>query len=187
MVTLTITSYDQTLVMVDDVSEQAPGELEILRQLINTIDLEDDEDKLDAAWLKDNGLTAGRVNEAGVERTRELREALRDLLSSHGTDPEAVSRLNAIGAEASLTIAFDDHGHAHLHPTADGFGAIAARLLAIVARAQADGSWDRLKACAADSCRWAFYDHSRNRSRQWCDMAICGNRAKARSYRKRTT
>jgi len=54
-----------------------------------------------------------------------------------------------------------------------------------VERAQADGTWDRMKACAADTCRWAFYDHSRNRSRQWCDMAVCGNRAKARTYRKR--
>ena len=56
-------------------------------------------------------------------------------------------------------------------------------LLAIVAQAQADGTWRRMKACPA--CGWAFYDRSRNRSRTWCTMAICGNRAKARSYRAR--
>ena len=56
-------------------------------------------------------------------------------------------------------------------------------LLAIVAEAEADGTWRRMKACPA--CGWAFYDRSRNRSRTWCAMAICGNRAKARSYRER--
>jgi predicted RNA-binding Zn ribbon-like protein len=172
--------------MSDEASKRAPGDLETVRLLINTIDLEDDEDQLDAAWLKDNGLASGDVSDADVDRTRELREALRDLLSSHGHDEDAIARLNALGERAPLTIAFDAHGHAHLHPAASGFATIAARTLAIVERAQADGSWDRMKACAADSCRWAFYDQSRNRSRQWCDMAVCGNRAKARSYRKRS-
>ena len=170
--------------MGEDVSKQAPGDLEIIRRLINTKDLEDDEDALDAQWLQDAGVAAARLSAADVERTRELREALRDLLSGHG-DP-AVERLNEIAAQAPLTVAFDPAGHAHLHPSGSGFGAVAARLLAIVERAQADGTWERMKACAADTCRWAFYDHSRNRSRQWCDMAVCGNRAKARSYRQRS-
>ena len=37
------------------------------------------------------------------------------------------------------------------------------RLLAIAAAAIADGTWTRLKACRAEDCRWAFYDHARNR------------------------
>lgn len=41
----------------------------------------------------------------------------------------------------------------------------------------------RLKICP--NCRWLFLDRSRNRSRAWCDMAVCGNRAKAsRHYRR---
>jgi predicted RNA-binding Zn ribbon-like protein len=58
-------------------------------------------------------------------------------------------------------------------------------VLAAVGAAMADGSWRRLKACRSDSCRWAFIDNARNLSRQWCDMAVCGNRAKARAYRSR--
>src|ERR671917_17466 len=61
------------------------------------------------------------------------------------------------------------------------------RMLAIVAHAQSEGTWDRLKSCPADNCRWAFYDRSRNRSAVWCNMAVCGNRAKVRSYRERHT
>ncbi|MFL6426891.1 MAG: CGNR zinc finger domain-containing protein [Acidobacteriaceae bacterium] len=40
----------------------------------------------------------------------------------------------------------------------------------------------RLHACASDTCRWLFLDTSKNHTRRWCDMKICGNRAKARRY-----
>lgn len=43
---------------------------------------------------------------------------------------------------------------------------------------------ERLKVCP--NCAWLFIDRSKNRSRTWCDMAVCGNRAKARlHYRKK--
>ena len=47
----------------------------------------------------------------------------------------------------------------------------------------------RVRQCAADECAWLFLDQSKNRSRQWCDMTVCGNRAKARRFyaRKRRT
>jgi predicted RNA-binding Zn ribbon-like protein len=41
----------------------------------------------------------------------------------------------------------------------------------------------RLRACAADDCGWWFVDETKNRSRRWCDMKLCGNRAKIRRYR----
>jgi predicted RNA-binding Zn ribbon-like protein len=41
----------------------------------------------------------------------------------------------------------------------------------------------RLKACP--SCRWLYLDNSKNQSRQWCDMKVCGNRAKARAFHSR--
>ncbi len=48
---------------------------------------------------------------------------------------------------------------------------------------------DRVGQCAGDSCGWLFLDTSRNRSRRWCEMEHCGNRAKARRYyhRKRNS
>ena len=39
--------------------------------------------------------------------------------------------------------------------------------------------------CVADDCQWAFYDTSKNRSRHWCSMGVCGNRQKTRTYRAR--
>ncbi len=43
----------------------------------------------------------------------------------------------------------------------------------------------RLRQCGGQDCGWMFLDISRNRSRQWCDMKDCGNRAKVRRFRKR--
>jgi predicted RNA-binding Zn ribbon-like protein len=42
----------------------------------------------------------------------------------------------------------------------------------------------RLRQCGDHQCGWFFLDTSRNRSRQWCDMRVCGNRAKARRFRE---
>ena len=54
------------------------------------------------------------------------------------------------------------------------------------ARSAADlltsGDHDRVKECASATCEWVFLDKSRNRSRRWCDMSDCGNRAKARRF-----
>ena len=47
------------------------------------------------------------------------------------------------------------------------------------------GKLGRVKLCGGEDCRWAFYDASRNGSRQWCSMEVCGNRQKARTFRAR--
>ena len=43
----------------------------------------------------------------------------------------------------------------------------------------------RVRACAADDCGWWFVDDTKNRSRRWCDMKLCGNREKLRRFRKK--
>jgi predicted RNA-binding Zn ribbon-like protein len=110
----------------------------------------------------------------------DLREAIRVLLrANNGIDDgvEAATRvLDEAGRRAGLRAGFEN-----------GALVFEARdpILAAIAVAMADGSWSRLKACRADDCRWAFIDSARNRSRQWCDMAVCGNREKARRFRSR--
>jgi predicted RNA-binding Zn ribbon-like protein len=58
-----------------------------------------------------------------------------------------------------------------------------------VAKAAADlltaAELETLRWCEAPDCEWLFLDNSRNRSRRWCDMASCGNRAKARRHYQR--
>ena len=44
----------------------------------------------------------------------------------------------------------------------------------------------RVRQCANDRCRWLFLDDSKNASRRWCSMSMCGNRAKAHRHYLRT-
>jgi predicted RNA-binding Zn ribbon-like protein len=46
-------------------------------------------------------------------------------------------------------------------------------------------SLQRVRACGADTCRWLFLDTSKNHTRRWCNMKICGNRMKARRFQAR--
>jgi predicted RNA-binding Zn ribbon-like protein len=179
-----------------ELANPAPGELETVRQFVNTLDLEGhEEEKLDrpeslAKFLSNHGLTSGRVQArpADLRRALEVREALRKvLLANNGfpADAEAVEVLNKAAARSRVTAAFEDNGSWRMEPAAGGVDEGIGRLLAIVFRSMSDGSWGRLKACGLDSCHWAFYDMSKNRSGRWCDMADCGNRAKARAFRAR--
>jgi predicted RNA-binding Zn ribbon-like protein len=173
----------------------APGELNHIRQLVNTLDLETHEDDLRdppalAAWLSERDLLTGDepLTDADLRQARSVREALRKLmLANNGAPLEAgaVDALNAAAKSAELAVRFDAQGDAELAPVRSGFDGAVGRLLAIVFCAMAAGTWERMKACPADDCEWAFYDWSKNRSGTWCDMAVCGNRAKARSYRGR--
>jgi predicted RNA-binding Zn ribbon-like protein len=66
------------------------------------------------------------------------------------------------------------------------FGGVAETPVVLLAQAAVDlltaDEPPRLHACASSTCRWLFLDTSKNRTRRWCDMKICGNRAKARRY-----
>jgi predicted RNA-binding Zn ribbon-like protein len=42
---------------------------------------------------------------------------------------------------------------------------------------------DRLRACDNPECRWLFLDTSKNHTKRWCDMRLCGNRMKARRFK----
>jgi predicted RNA-binding Zn ribbon-like protein len=59
------------------------------------------------------------------------------------------------------------------------------RILAAAFLAELDGTWERLKECADDTCTGVFYDRSKNHSGKWCSMQSCGNRNKVRAWRAR--
>jgi predicted RNA-binding Zn ribbon-like protein len=175
-------------------SDTAPGRLELVRLFVNTADLEDGTDALAepsalAAWLERHDLARdGSASEADVAAARALREAIRGLLLENNgvrAREESAEILSRTAERARLALRFEAAGEASLEPAATGVDGALGRLVAIAAMAMADGTWSRLKACQADPCGWAFYDHARNRSRRWCSMAVCGNRTKARAYRRR--
>jgi predicted RNA-binding Zn ribbon-like protein len=174
--------------------QQAPGELEQVRAFVNTLDIEEGEDALGtpgalSAWLTEHGLLGRsvRATAADLREALEVREALRELLLAH-TDrvpaPNAAATLDAAARRARLELRFDADG-GHLESCAGGVTGALGRLLALVQGAMANGTWERLKACRRETCNWAFYDNTKNRSGVWCTMETCGNRAKAQAYRAR--
>jgi predicted RNA-binding Zn ribbon-like protein len=169
--------------------------LELIRDFVNTADFEDGEDKLADTrglqyWLVFHGLAQlhDRATEHELAAALEIREAIRELLRGHnGIDADldaASATLDAASRKTGLAVRFED-GEIRFVPSGTGIGGGLGRVLAAVGGAMADGSWRRLKACRSDTCRWAFIDNARNLSRHWCDMAVCGNRAKARAFRSR--
>jgi predicted RNA-binding Zn ribbon-like protein len=48
-------------------------------------------------------------------------------------------------------------------------------------------NWSRLRVCAGAGCGWFFFDRSKAGRRRWCNMEVCGNRVKVRSYRARVS
>ena len=176
--------------------DPAPGPLRIVQRFVNTVDLEHGHDEWPdaerlAGFLAEQGLAGGAVEvaDADVRRAVELREAIRTLLRvNNGLPPQpgAAAVIEHAARAAQLTVVMEPgDGAALLVAQAPGVDGALGHVVATMFSCMADGSWARLKACRRDVCRWAFYDHSRNRSGAWCAMAICGNRTKTRSYRRR--
>jgi predicted RNA-binding Zn ribbon-like protein len=130
--------------------------------------------------------------DAVFARALRLREAIFRIFAAVIADasPAAadLERLNDELARAlpHLRIVPDEHGFDYRFEAADG---ALDRPLWPVARSASEllatGDLGRVKRCTSDECDWLFVDLSKNRSRRWCDMRDCGNRAKARRYYRR--
>ncbi|MFI6008579.1 CGNR zinc finger domain-containing protein [Streptomyces sp. NPDC051243] len=158
----------------------APGGLELVQSLVNTLDIESGADSLDTV----EGRARFGVAEGELARARELRESLRVALLAHAGHPphRVVAPLGELLAASPLVVAVDPaDGSATLAPA--GGDSLFSRVAAAVAQALVEGTWGRLKACEAVDCHWAYYDRSPAGRGRWCSMQVCGARAKMRRYR----
>jgi predicted RNA-binding Zn ribbon-like protein len=175
----------------------APGDLALVQSFVNTSwDLErEGEEQLEspsdlAAWLGAHRLLepGKKLGTGDLERALDVREGLRSLLFVNNGAPRnraAIKRLNRAVDPAALAVRFAVDATPELTSTGSDLDGALGSLASIVAVAQIDGTWSRLKACPGVHCGWAFYDHSRNQSGSWCSMSVCGSRAKVREYRRR--
>jgi predicted RNA-binding Zn ribbon-like protein len=179
--------------MVTDLHTQ----IDLVRDYVNTFDFETGIDAIAtpdelAMWFSEQGLVDDLVEPSDEELADAVavREAIRDLLLTHNgveADSEAASKtLEEAGRRAHLGVRFED-GRPVLAPEDDGARGALGRIVATVAELSPTDEWKRLKTCRDETCRVVFYDKSRNRSRAWCSMEVCGNREKARSFRQRHT
>ncbi|MFQ6104300.1 MAG: CGNR zinc finger domain-containing protein [Candidatus Glassbacteria bacterium] len=138
--------------------------------------------------------SANRPEEASsvLKRAIALREVIYSIFSaiSHGNRPEPAD-LATFNTELSNALA-----RSQVIQTAEGFAwdftctedfldCLLWPLARDAANLMTSSDVDRVGECAGDDCEWLFFDVSRNRSRQWCAMEDCGNRAKARRHYKR--
>jgi predicted RNA-binding Zn ribbon-like protein len=177
-------------------SSPIPHGLELVLDFVNTRDVEAETDELASTaglsgWLVARGLldTPAPAGEQQLERALRLRDALRAamLANNGGKQHERdIAELEDVARRGELAVRFATPGAMRLQAGASGVDGALASLLVPVAHAMQDGTWQRVKACPASDCHWAFYDRSRNRSGRWCEMAVCGNRTKVRTYRARS-
>ncbi|WP_171168255.1 CGNR zinc finger domain-containing protein [Streptomyces sp. I05A-00742] len=178
---------------------EAPPAALLIEAFVNTVDVELGTDDVStparlAAWLADQGLLPDGRDGLGPDDHRlclDLRGGIREELGTHvgdAPDPRLVERaetaLEALPLRAVLRPA--GSGSALVPapgapPARKALGALAVAWSELVVTGEAA----RLKRCAEHACAWVFWDTSKNRSRRWCSMRVCGNRAKARRYAAR--
>jgi predicted RNA-binding Zn ribbon-like protein len=191
----------------DHVHRDVP--LETSFDFLNTLDLENGAlvERLisletAAAWFVEHAVvdeataitdlaTSDETRDALLARIVTTRTALSDVAHAVATDhapsSRAIDEVNrALRSRERVELVADDDGlrlgHSHVGDAVDD---ALARIAEPIVREIGYGHERRFRICASDTCRWIFYDESRSGLRRWCDMATCGNRAKARRHRAR--
>jgi predicted RNA-binding Zn ribbon-like protein len=169
-------------------------EIDLLVDFVNTRDVEEETDAIaDSERLRDwiaerTGDVLPELDAADLARVRGLRESLRALLlANNGIEarPRDLEPLREAAERSRYRLAFEADGQLALAPARADLSGFESRLLLALEHLQCHEVWPRLKACTDEGCQYAFYDATRNRSRTWCSMDVCGNREKTRRYRRR--
>jgi predicted RNA-binding Zn ribbon-like protein len=168
---------------------------ELIQEFVNSRELRPAVEELGtpedlSSWLGAHGLleSGAEATNADLAEATRVREALRDVLAAKvGLEVDvdaAKTEIDAAARRAGLELRFDPTCP-RVEPTVGGVRGAIGKILVEVYDEMVDGIWERMKACKADDCRWAFLDTSKNKSRAWCSMESCGNRAKVNAYRQR--
>lgn len=175
--------------------DTATGELGLVQEFVNTVDLQDGPellsgpDKLGEWFVAHDLMAAGAaVDPDDYRHALAVREAMRGVIGGNSglpVYPVDLATLNEAATASRLRMRFGRRGRPRLEPEAAGAVGALGRLVVTLYSAMQDDGWERLKLCGSDTCRWAFFDRSKNHSSRWCTMASCGNRAKARRFRER--
>lgn len=168
----------------------APGRLELVRRLINTLDRQHEHDRIEepsgaSDWLKSEGFSPDSlIGARGVRSLIDFREMARaaatadDMLTHEGLEwlfdvtVETAVRFTVVDGLPHLEGASEDPADRYIDT-----------LTLVIGESLRDGTWRRFKVCANPDCQWAFYDHSKNSSGRWCSMETCGARSKISTFR----
>lgn len=184
-------SVKRVVVLMDT---DVPSRLRMLESFVNSVDAESGRDDLAdvttfARWLRDHDRAPATDNlsSADLESAHTLRQYLREVMRRHHDDTGDSHDADwpRLTEPLSVRLRLDAAGDAAFEPDGHGVAGFLAEIAATVVRASATGDWQRMKICSADDCAVAYYDTSKNRSKRWCSMQVCGNRKKTRTYYQR--
>jgi predicted RNA-binding Zn ribbon-like protein len=139
----------------------------------------------DAAWLKATARADPALGDRLLQGALALREDIyalgAELAAGRGAPPEPIDRIRALHAHclekarlAPFGPRFAWNWRAEASPVEAVLGPISLSALTTLLRADLS----RIKQCQGDKCGWLFLDATKNKSRRWCEMEVCGNRAK---------
>ncbi|HET8665099.1 MAG TPA: CGNR zinc finger domain-containing protein [Nocardioides sp.] len=168
-----------------------PTSVAIVRDFVNTEDHELHTDELETTrgltdWLVKVGLTTDDAvaSDAELALAHRLRAGLRRGLElNHDQRVEPLPELDRVLSDLPVRLTWDG-GAPVLSTDAPGVLGGLARVALAAHESVRSRDWERLKICAFDECAWAYFDHSKNRSRAYCEYG-CGNKVKTRAYRAR--
>ena len=192
-VTFELTGGALCLDFANTVDNRPAGARELLQAYGDLVSWAEQSGVLDAASGAGLRAEAGRrpqAAESALAGARALREALYAIFSAGagGRLPpaEAVATLNAALAPSLARLRLDpgpEEAFGWRWSLEDGaLDGLLAPIVDSAAELLTSSDLARVRECEADTCGWLFIDRSRNRSRRWCDMAVCGNRAKVRRH-----
>lgn len=134
-----------------------------------------------------------RVAASVLRHAIELREAIFALFSARAARqvvpaaaletvnralPDALGRLRLESGTSGIEWGWSS--------TVDDLGAMLPPVVRACADLLTSPQIERVRECRSETCAWLFLDHSKNGTRCWCDMSVCGNRAKARRHYARS-
>ncbi len=131
---------------------------------------------------------AQRSLEAAIKMREAMFQVFSAIVDRKAVRPEALLTLNqyvkAAAQHAELAPA-NDHFEWRFDETGSNFEAPLWPIARSAAELLASEQLELVRACAADPCRWLFLDTSKSHQRRWCNMKVCGNRAKVQRFYRR--
>lgn len=137
-------------------------------------------------WIEQRRFEGHRAK-ASFAEAHDIQGALRALeAANNGIDVSAqvmraMDRLNGAIEQHALRPRITADG---VHVDADP-GDPVGHVLQLAIRAITKDIWPRFKLCRDVACRASFFDSSKNCSKTWCSMELCGSRNKMRRHRAR--
>ena len=142
---------------------------------------------VEADWLRIRASERADLGADLLAQAIELRQAIHDIgaaLGRHAKPPEAaLTSLSALHARfvakaelAPGVLSCRWRWSVKASPVEAALGPVALAAVKLFT----EGDFHRIRECGGHACGWLFYDRSKNNRRRWCEMEVCGNRAKQR-------